>query len=88
MLAIAPNNQPVIDKKAMQCCLNSFYNSKAGKAVNFFSAGSMIWGPNPFGHFADNALEIGSMVLAVKAGQAAGAAAVTTVAGRRVSSLR
>jgi hypothetical protein len=80
-LRCAPNNPPVIDKKAMQLCLNSFYNSGPGKAINFFSAGSMIWGPNPLGHFLDNFLEVGSKFLAVKAGQAAGAAAVTTLAG-------
>jgi hypothetical protein len=81
MNVVAPSNLPVVDNKAMQSCLNSFYNSIAGKAVNFFSAGSMIWGPNPFGHFIDNSLEIGSKFLAVKAGQAAGAAAVTTLVG-------
>ena len=42
----------------------------------------MIWGPNPLGHFVDNSLEIGSKFLAVKAGQAAGAAAVTTLVGQ------
>jgi RHS repeat-associated protein len=77
-----PTASPVIDNKAMQSCLNSFYNSIAGKAVNFFSAGSMIWGPNPFGHFVDNSLEIGSKILAVKAGQAAGTAAVSTLVGQ------
>ena len=76
-----PKHLPVIDNPAMTACLNRLYQSEAGKAVNFFSAGAMIWGPEPLGHFVDNVIEIGSKFLAVKAGQAAGAAAITSLAG-------
>ena len=43
----APN--PGDAAKQIQTCLNGFYNSKVGKAVNFFSLLSMIpgWGPDP-----------------------------------------
>ena len=40
-----PNNASQITKQ----CVNEFYNSSFGKAVNFFSLGALVpgWGPNP-----------------------------------------
>jgi hypothetical protein len=63
----------------MKSCLDSFYNSKAGQAINFVSPGSMLWGPEPLNHAVENGLEIGTKVVAVKAGQAAAAASISTL---------
>jgi hypothetical protein len=45
---VAPNNQR---QQITKECLQEFYNSGFGKAVNFMSLGSLIpgWGPDPLG---------------------------------------
>ncbi len=77
-----PSNLPAIDTAAMKSCLNSFYSSKAGKATNLLSAGSLLWGPDVGESWLETIVGGSAKAGAIKAGEAAGAASLTTLAGR------
>lgn len=76
---IAPSNLPLIDKSAMNTCLDSFYGSTAGKVVNFFSPLSMVWGPEKLGSAADWFVFVPAKYGAVQAGLAAGGASLRSL---------
>jgi hypothetical protein len=56
---VAPNNGPT-SQQINKECLQGFYNSGFGKAVNFMSLGSLVpgWGPDPMGSLKEWGLAI------------------------------
>jgi RHS repeat-associated protein len=71
------NNQEVKN------CLNDYYNSKPGKAIEFGSVLSMVpgWDPDPGKNIIENIVLIGGKLLGLKGAQAAGQASVLSISG-------